>query len=46
MITKLTASYPAKWVCDLLGCSRSAYYYEPVIDPEDALCSSKPLSRS
>ncbi len=36
MIAKLSASYPARLVCDLLGCSRSTYYYQPVIDPEDA----------
>jgi putative transposase len=36
MITKLSATYPARLVCDLLGCPRSTYYYEPVIDPEDA----------
>ncbi len=33
MITKLSATYPARLVCDLLGCPRSTYYYEPVIDP-------------
>jgi putative transposase len=37
MITKLSASYPARLVCALLSCPRSTYYYEPVVDPEDAL---------
>lgn len=36
MITQLSETYPARLVCDLLGCPRSTYYYEPVIDPEDA----------
>ncbi len=36
MIAKLSASYPARLVCDLLGCARSTYYYQPMSDPEDA----------
>ena len=36
MIAKLSATYPAGLVCDLLGCARSTYYYQAVIDPEDA----------
>lgn len=35
MITKLSASYPARRVCDLLGCARSTYYYQSVVNPED-----------
>jgi len=37
MISQLSETYPAGLVCDLLGCPRSTYYYQPVIDPEDAL---------
>ena len=36
MIAKLSASYPARLVCELLNYARSTYYYTPVIDPEDA----------
>lgn len=36
MITQLSETYPAGRVCDLLDCARSTYYYEPVVDPEDA----------
>ena len=37
MITQLSETYPARLVCELLGCPRSSYYYEPVVDPQDAL---------
>lgn len=37
MTTQLSATYPAGLVCELLGCPRSTYYYQPVVDPEDVL---------
>jgi len=36
MIRALSAQYPASIVCDLLGCSRSSFYYQPVVNPEEA----------
>lgn len=36
MIRVLSAEYPASMVCDLLSCSRSSFYYQPVVNPEDA----------
>ena len=36
MIQALSQDYPAKMVCDLLGCPRSSFYYHPVVHPEDA----------
>jgi transposase InsO family protein len=36
MIGQLSRDYPAKMVCDLLGCPRSSFYYRPVVKPEDA----------
>ena len=36
MIDKLAEDYPVSVVCDLLDCSRSTYYYEPEVNPEDA----------
>lgn len=35
MIQELRTDYPANIVCDLLGCSRSTFYYEPVIKEGD-----------
>lgn len=36
MIEELGKEYPKSMVCDLLGCPRSTFYYEPVVNPEDA----------
>lgn len=36
MSRKLSAKHPVKIVCEALGCPRSTYYYEPIIDPQDA----------
>jgi putative transposase len=36
MIQALSQDYPAKMVCDLLGCPRSSFYYHPGVNPEDA----------
>lgn len=36
MIRALSQEYPARMVCDLLGCPRSSFYYRPVVNPEDA----------
>jgi hypothetical protein len=36
MIRQLSQEYPASMVCDLLGCPRSTFDYEPVVNPEDA----------
>lgn len=36
MIGALSQEYPASVVCDLLGCPRSSFYYQPKVNPEDA----------
>lgn len=36
MSRQLSAEYPVKVVCEALGCPRSTYYYEQIIDPQDA----------
>jgi len=36
MIRQLGQEYSASMVCDLLGCPRSTFYYEPAVNPEDA----------
>jgi putative transposase len=36
MIEGLSQDYPASVVCDLLGCPRSSFYYQPVVNPQDA----------
>lgn len=36
MIRQLSQEYPANMVCELLNCPRSTFYYEPVVNPEDA----------
>jgi transposase InsO family protein len=37
MSQELSEVYPVKRVCEMLGCPRSTYYYEQVIDPQDAI---------
>ena len=32
MITRLANDYPVNVVCELLGCSRSTYYYQPAVN--------------
>jgi transposase InsO family protein len=36
MIQALSQEYPVNIVCALLNCPRSTFYYEPVVNPEDA----------
>ena len=36
MIHHLRQEYPASVVCDLLGCPRSSFYYQPTVNPEEA----------
>lgn len=36
MSRQMKAEYPVKRVCEALGCPRSTYYYEQLIDPRDA----------
>jgi hypothetical protein len=36
MSRQLSVEYPVKTVCEALGCPRSTYYYEELIDPQDA----------
>ena len=36
MITRLANDYPVHVVCELLGCSRSTYYYQPAVNSADA----------
>jgi transposase InsO family protein len=36
MIGALSREYPASLVCELLGCPRSTFYYQAVVNPEDA----------
>src|SRR5215216_670710 len=36
MSRQLSSEHPVKQVCEALGCPRSTYYYEPVVDPQDA----------
>jgi putative transposase len=36
MIHELSQDYPKRMVCEVLGCPRSTFYYEPVGNPEDA----------
>jgi transposase InsO family protein len=37
MIRQLSQDYPARVVCELLACPRSTYYYEPLVNSEDAV---------
>jgi transposase InsO family protein len=37
MSRHLSETYPATRVCGALGCPRSTYYYEPVVNPQDAV---------
>jgi putative transposase len=36
MSQQLSAEYPTTRVCEALGCPRSTYYYEQIVDPQDA----------
>jgi len=36
MIQALSQDYPKQMICGLLGCPRSTFYYEPVVNAEDA----------
>jgi len=36
MIGALSQEYPASMVCDLLSCPRSSFYYQSVVNPQDA----------
>jgi len=35
VIAMLSAQYPIAWLCDLLDCGRSSYYYQPQV-PDDS----------
>jgi transposase InsO family protein len=37
VIAQLKESYPVQTLCQILGCARSSYYYQPVNDDESAL---------
>lgn len=37
MSRQLSAEYPVKTVCEALSCPRSTYYYEQLVDPQDAV---------
>lgn len=36
MSRQLSAEYPVKRVCEALDCPRSTYYYEEIVDPQEA----------
>lgn len=36
MSRQLSVEYPVKMVCEAVGCPRSTYYYEPLVDLQDA----------
>jgi len=37
MSQQLSEEYPVKRVCEMLGCPHSTYYYEQIINPQDAV---------